>query len=203
LLRRTGVEATLAPGVLADAARLVDHLPPELPLRLAGWLRGTRAAKILIRLRFSAPVVRDVESLLASHPLDRHLSPNRGSELRRLIHRAGEANLDRLFALREAELASGCVTQKEGAEMEAAEIRSRLSRLREGLERVRSAGEEAVRRTRLAVGGREVMEVLEVGPGPVVGRALHHLNHRVQEDPTCNTEEALRELLRAWKDMGG
>jgi len=198
LLRRTGVEATVAPGVLADAAGLVDHLPPELPLRLAGWLRGTRAAKILIRLRFSAPVVRDVESLLASHPLDRHLSPNRGSELRRLIHRAGEANLDRLFALREAELASGCVTRKE-----AAEIRSRLSRLREGLERVRSDGEEALRRTRLAVGGREVMEVLEVGPGPVVGRALHYLNRRVQEDPSCNTEEQLRELLRAWEDTGG
>jgi tRNA nucleotidyltransferase (CCA-adding enzyme) len=197
LLRRTGVEATVAPGVLTDAARLVDQLPPELALRLAGWLRGTRAAKILIRLRFSAPLVRAVESVLALHPIERHLSPERSSELRRLIKRTGEASLDRLFALRQAELASGCVNGKE-----AAEIRLRLATLREGLERIRRAGEKALRRTRLALDGRDVMEVLEVGPGPVVGRALHYLNDRILEDPSCNTEEQLRELLRAWKAMG-
>jgi tRNA nucleotidyltransferase/poly(A) polymerase len=197
LLRRTGVEATVAPGVLADAAGLVDHLPTELPLRLACWLRATRAAKILIRIRFSAPVVREVESLLALHPLDRHLSPSRSSELRRVIHRSGEAHLDRLFALREAELASGCVSRNQ-AEV----VRSRLASLRVGLERARSAGEEALRRTRLSIGGREVMEVLQVGPGPVVGRALRYLDDRVQEDPSCNTEERLRELLRAWEGAG-
>jgi tRNA nucleotidyltransferase/poly(A) polymerase len=195
LLRRTGIEATVAPGVLTDAARLVDQLPPELPLRLAGWLRGTRAAKILVRLRFSAPLVRDVECLLALYPLDGHLTPTRDPELRRLIKRAGEANLDRLFVLREAELDTGVVSRDE-----AGEVRARLSEIRKGLDRVRSTGAEAQRRTRLAIGGSEVMEILDIGPGPLVGRALRYLTHQVEADPGCNTEDALRELLRDWKD---
>jgi tRNA nucleotidyltransferase/poly(A) polymerase len=195
LLRRSGIEATLAPGVAAGAARLVDQLPRELPLRLAGWLRGARAAKILARLRFPAPLVRDVERLLALHPLDAAFKPTRDSELRRLIKRASEGNLDRLFALREAELEVGLVEPDQ-----AREVRARLSQIRESLDRIRSAGEEALRRTRLAIGGREVMEILEVGPGPSVGRALRYLAGQIEEDPSRNTEDALRELLRAWKE---
>ncbi len=195
LLRRTGIEAIVAPGVLADAASLVDQLPADLPLRLTGWLRGTRAVKILVRFRFSVPLVRDVECLLALHPLDGHLIPTRDPELRRLIKRAGDTNLDRLFTLREAELESGSVTLDE-----APEIRGRLSLLRGALERIRNAGEEAHRRTRLAIGGREVMEILGVGAGPLVGRALHYLARRVEENSDCNSEDQLRALLRVWRE---
>jgi tRNA nucleotidyltransferase/poly(A) polymerase len=195
LLRRTGVEAAVAPGVRADAAHLVDQLPPDLTLRLAGWLRGSRAVKILVRLRFSVPVVRDVECLLALHPLDGHLLSTRTPELRRLIKRAGETNLGRLFTLRRAELASGSV-----AGDEASEVRVRLSLLREALDRIRSSGEESRRRTRLVIGGREVMEILGVGAGPVVGRALRYLARQIEEKPHLNREDELRELLRAWRE---
>ncbi|MGI9590169.1 MAG: hypothetical protein ACR2P8_02280, partial [Myxococcota bacterium] len=41
VLRRGGIEAALAPDVGEDAAAVVDALPAELELRLAGWLRGT------------------------------------------------------------------------------------------------------------------------------------------------------------------
>jgi tRNA nucleotidyltransferase (CCA-adding enzyme) len=197
LLRRTGIEAALAPGVLAGAARLVDQLPVDLAVRLAGWLRGTRATKILVRLRFSAPLVRDVECLLALHPLDGQLTPIREPELRRLVKRAGDANLERLFALREAELESGSVRREQ-----VPEIRARLSLLRAARERLRGAGEEALRRTRLAIGGDEVMETLGIGPGPSVGRALGYLTRRVEQDPGCNTAEELRKLLRGWRENG-
>jgi poly(A) polymerase len=197
LLRRTGIEAGLAPGVLPDAARLVDQLPADLPLRLAGWLRGTRAAKILVRLRFSAPLVREVESLLALHPLDGRLTPIRDPELRRLIKRAGDTHLDRLFTLREAELESGSVDPGE-----VREVRERLSLLRAARDRLRSTGEEALRRTSLAIGGSQVMEILEIGPGPLVGRALRYLAQRVEENPGCNTADELRDLLRAWREAG-
>jgi len=197
LLRRTGIEATVAPGVLPGAARLVDQLPADLPLRLAGWLRGTRAAKILVRLRFSAPLVRQVEFLLALHPLDDQPKPIREPELRRLIKRAGDANLDRLFTLREAELDSGSAQPHQ-----VEEIRARLSLLRAARDRLRSSGEKALRRTSLAIGGRQVMEILEIGPGPSVGRALRYLAQRVEENPSCNTAEGLRDLLRAWREVG-
>ena len=52
LLRRTGIEQDLAPGVSADAAAVVAALPWDLEIRLAGWLRGTRAGQILRRNRF-------------------------------------------------------------------------------------------------------------------------------------------------------
>jgi hypothetical protein len=197
LLRRTGIQATVAPGVLADAARLVDRLPPDLPLRLAGWLRGTRAARILIRLGFSIPLARDVECLLALHPLDARFEAARDGELRGLVKRSGDTHLDRLFTLREAELEIGSIG---GAE--AGEIRARLSLLRDGLGRLRRTGEEALLRTRLAIGGRQVMEILEVGPGPRVGLALRYLAGRVEENPACNSEAELRELLRAWRETG-
>jgi tRNA nucleotidyltransferase/poly(A) polymerase len=197
LLRRSGIEATLAPGVLSDAAQLVDQLPHDLTLRLAGWLHGTRAAKTLVRLRFSAPLVRDVERLLALHPLDDHLSPTRATDLHRLIKRAGDTNVDRLFELRRAELEMGRI-----AGDEALEVRARLSELRMALDRARSTGKDALRQTRLAIGGREVMEVLQVGPGPWVGRALRYLAEQVHANPACNTEGELRELLRAWREVG-
>ncbi len=197
LLRRTGIEATLAPAVLADAGPLVDRLPSELTLRLAGWLRGARAARILSRLRFSAPLVRDVETLLALHPVDGHLPRGKDLPLRRLIRRAGDVNMARLFALREAELDAQIVR---GDEAQA--VRSRLSELRGQMDRVQSAGQEALQRTHLALDGRDAMEILGAGPGPRVGRALHHLAECVRRNPECNTEDTLRELLRAWSDAG-
>jgi hypothetical protein len=62
------------------------------------------------------------------------------------------------------------------------------------------AGALALRRFDLALGGREVMELLGCGPGPMVGRALRYLTDRVVEDPSRNTPEALRALLAAWSE---
>jgi hypothetical protein len=112
------------------------------------------------------------------------------------MKRAGGSNLDRLFTLREVELDSGNVTPDE-----AREIRAQLSLLRGALERLRSTGRNALRQTRLAIGGREVMEILGVGSGPLVGRALRYLTQQVGENPGCNSEDELRELLRAWREI--
>ena len=43
------------------------------------------------------------------------------------------------------------------------------------------------------------MEILRCGPGPEVGRALRHLAKAVAADPACNSAEALRERLLAWR----
>ena len=51
----------------------------------------------------------------------------------------------------------------------------------------------------LAIGGREVMEILGIGSGPLVGRALRYLTQQVGENPGCNSEDELRVLLRAWR----
>jgi tRNA nucleotidyltransferase (CCA-adding enzyme) len=48
----------------------------------------------------------------------------------------------------------------------------------------------------LAISGKELMTVLDVPPGPVVGRILALLVERVLEDPTQNTPERLRALAQ-------
>jgi len=191
LLRRTGIEAELAPGVAPDAAAVVGALPRDLELRLAGWLRGTRAEPILLGLRFGARRAAAVARLLARHPIDR--KPPRGdADVRRLLRRGGEEGALALLQLRDAELAASTTPDPEA--------RARLDALRAHIERVRAAGSLALHRTDLALGGREVMALLGTGPGPQVGEALRYLGDQVIEDPACNTPERLAARLRAWSE---
>ncbi len=48
----------------------------------------------------------------------------------------------------------------------------------------------------LALGGGDVIRLLGVPPGPVIGRALELLLGRVLEDPSLNTRDALERMLR-------
>jgi len=191
LLRRTGLEAALAPGVRPDAIAVVAALPPDLDLRLAGWLRGTDAAAILRRLRFSRRASRRVGHLLRQHPIGAGVNPKRDVMIRRLIKRVGEEDLEPLCRLREAELDSTA------AEPGAAE---QLRSIRAAIDRVRRSGALALRRFDLAISGRDVMELIGCGPGRTVGRALRYLTEVVIEQPERNTPERLRELLLRWAE---
>ena len=179
LLRRTGIEADIAPGTAVDAGLVIAMLPRDLSLRLAAWLRGTHAESILLKLRFPRRVVAQVTRLVALHPIDaRRL---RGDvDVRRLVRRVGEPCLAQLFALREAEIAATPAGQAESA----AAQRATLAALRERIDRVQRAGV-------LAIDGATIMATLGCGPGPAVGAALHFLTDCVLEDPACNTREAL------------
>lgn len=186
LLRASGLEAVLAPGVREDAARVVGALPADLELRLAAWLRGARAVSALRRLRFPRPRVLAVERLLQLHPVDAGGRSQPEPRTRRLARR-DPARLQGLLALREAEIA---------ANDEGPAARERLTRLREAL--LHASREPSRPQPDLALDGAAVMETLGCGPGPHVGRALRHLSGVVAADPACNEPEALREKLRAW-----
>jgi hypothetical protein len=47
----------------------------------------------------------------------------------------------------------------------------------------------------LAVDGADVMRVLGVGPGPVVGHVLTRLLERVLDEPALNEKETLERLI--------
>jgi tRNA nucleotidyltransferase (CCA-adding enzyme) len=193
LLRRAGIEADLAPGVREDAPEVVAALPRDLELRLAGWLRGTRAETILASLRIGARRSRAVARLLGRHPIDAR-PVRHDADLRRLLQRAGDAGVDALLALRRAELEAGAARGAAAC----AEARAALEALAERIERVRSRGPLSLARADLVLDGRRVMALLGSGPGPWIGEALRHLTERVVEDPSCNTAERLEEELRAW-----
>jgi tRNA nucleotidyltransferase (CCA-adding enzyme) len=185
LLRASGIEQDLAPGVRPDAPEVVAALPASLELRLAGWLRGARAESVLLALRFGVRRARSVARLLARHPIERQ--PRRSdADLRRLLARAGEDGVDALLALRRAELASDAAAT------------AALDALAERLAGVRASGTLALQRTDLALDGAAVMALLGIAAGPKVGDALRHLAECVLEDPACNTPEALAQRLRAW-----
>jgi tRNA nucleotidyltransferase (CCA-adding enzyme) len=185
LLRRSGLEAVLVPEAGADCAEVVGALPADVPLRLAAWLRGTQASRLLARWRIAGARQREIERLLALHPIDAWAAAS-DSGARRLRRRAASAEtVRRLVALRRAEAA---VRSDTG-------VQAHLDALEAALERTEGA---PVAVADLALGGRDVVAILGTPPGPAVGRALHHLVDCVVADPACNTKDALRARLEAW-----
>jgi tRNA nucleotidyltransferase (CCA-adding enzyme) len=193
LLRASGLEAELAPGVRDDAADVVAALPCDLELRIAGWLRGTPVEAVLAALRFGHRRSRAIALVLSRHPID-HQRLRGDADLRRLLARAGEGAVSALLALRRAELGVARRANPAAAGPE----RVALEALAERIERVRRSAALALHRTDLALDGRAVMARLGLPPGPAVGEALAYLAERVLEDPTCNTSERLEALLLRW-----
>jgi tRNA nucleotidyltransferase (CCA-adding enzyme) len=193
LLRRSGIEADLAPGAAADAGPVVAALPADLELRLAAWLRGARSTPILRALRFPRRSVEAVAQILRVHPVESDAGAG-DLAARRALRRAGERRFDALAALRRAELTAG----SGAGSAHAAQALERLERLERAVERARREGDLALRRFDLALDGADVMRILGCGPSPAVGRALRHLTDAVVEDPSRNTPEGLRALLEAW-----
>ncbi len=194
-LRRSGLEAVIARGPIApDAAAVVAALPPDLTLRLAGWLRGRDARAVLGRLRFPRARAVAVAERVRLHPID---GRNGAPDLGRLLLRLGRRGVQDLLALREAEIAAESLSppDAERAAKRVAELRAALL----GLER---GGALAGGRPRLAVGGGDVMRWLGCPPGPRVGRALRFLTLQILEDPARNVPAVLQGLLRAWHEAG-
>src|SRR5690606_15305539 len=103
--------------------------------------------------------------------------------------RVGES-FDRLLLVREADVRGHGVHTEDGLAL----LRSLEARGRKLLEE-----RPALQTKDLAIGGREVMEVLGIGPSPRVGRALRHLLELVLEDPSRNERGALLEALQKWE----
>jgi tRNA nucleotidyltransferase (CCA-adding enzyme) len=194
LLRRSGIEADLAPGAPEDGAGVVAALPPDLELRAAGWLRGARSTPILRTLRFPRRSVERVAEILRAHPIEEGALGASDVVARRVLRRVGEHRFGALAALRRAELSAGA----QAGTPAAATALARLAELEQSVARVRQQGALALRRFDLALDGADVMKLLGCAPGPSVGRALRHLTDCVVEDPSRNTPDTLRALLADW-----
>jgi tRNA nucleotidyltransferase/poly(A) polymerase len=192
-LRETGIEEQIASGTRADTAEIIDALPRDLELRLAAWLRGAGGARTLRKLRFDRDRSQRVLRLLQAHPIEAGVDPRRRSALRRLQTRLGEADRRALFLLRRLELERGAASPESKARALTAlqDLEQAIARDEEEREQARDVPEPVLK-------GEAVMRLLDWPPGPGVGRALAHLRACVAADPSCNSEEALGERLRAW-----
>jgi tRNA nucleotidyltransferase (CCA-adding enzyme) len=105
--------------------------------------------------------------------------------VRRFISRVGIEALDDLFALRE-----GDVRARGRGEEPAVEIAELKRRVAFELEQA-----AALKVSDLAIGGADVMRLLECRPGPIVGEVLRRLLERVLDDAQLNTYERLEALV--------
>jgi tRNA nucleotidyltransferase (CCA-adding enzyme) len=136
------------------------------------------------RLRLSRAETDLLVALVANHMF--FYTPDwTDGTVRRFVNRAQTERIPLLFKLREADIVSR--GRGEDPECETRALRARIARV---------AAEDAVLRVKdLAVSGADVMRVLGVGPGPVVGHVLTRLLERVLDDPALNQKETLERLI--------
>ncbi|NPV69494.1 MAG: HD domain-containing protein [Firmicutes bacterium] len=164
------------------------------------------ADRILEGLRYPRAVREKVRTLVREHMFF-YSATVTDAAIRRLIARAGAANVFDLIELRRADAVASAfgaraVLPAGRGSACAAAMRQYGERVVLQMEsRVRQIFEagQAVKGSDLAVDGHDVMEVLGIGPGPAVGEVLQELLDRVMDDPSLNDRERLRELMRNLK----
>jgi len=203
--------------VLAHTLAVVDKTSPDRLLRLAALFHdvgkprtraitdggvsfhhhevvGARMTRTRMEaLRYSAgdidTVVRLVELHLRFHTYRLGWTDR---AVRRYVRDAGD-QLDRLNELTRCD----CTTRN------ASKARALARRMDELEARIAELGEEEeLRRLRPDLTGNQVMKLLDVSPGPVVGRALAFLMELRLDEGPLGEEEAGRRLIAWWKAGG-
>ncbi len=228
ILRKTGILKEIMPELLEGyrkkqnkwhrhtiyrhAVETVDRVPPKPVLRLAALLHDVAKPRvrdkingefhfynhekagavigkeIMERLRFSNDDMKKALNLISLHMIDYNRDWSDGA-VRRLIKRAGH-DIHDLISLRRADINAHGVDHMEPALLD--ELEDRIERI---------GGENSTLGiSDLAIGGREVMNILKLKPGPCVGDALNRLYEAVIDNPDLNTKDSLMELLREKKE---
>lgn len=198
--------------VLAHTIAVVENTGPDKVLRLAALLHdiakprtrrisedgvsfhhhdvvGARMARERMKaLRYPTDEIDDVSELVALHlRFHTYASGWTDSAVRRYVRDAGHL-LDRLNALTRCD----CTTRNP---KKAAMLAKRMDDLEARIAELRA--QEELDSIRPDLDGRRIMEILDIGPGRVIGEAVEMLlQARLDEGPLG--EEAAEQRLRAW-----
>jgi poly(A) polymerase len=115
------------------------------------------------------------------------------SAVRRYVHDAGD-QLERLNLL----VRSDCTTRNPAR---ARRLAARMDALEARIAKLAEA-EELARRAKPAIDGHEVMRLLGIPPGPLVGRAMRHLSEVRLDRGPMTPDETRAELFRWAKAEG-
>jgi poly(A) polymerase len=189
--------------VVRLAALLHDIGKPKTRRKLPGGrvafhhhevVGAAMAKERLTALRFPSAVVSDVSELVALHLRFHGYGEGRwtDSAVRRYVHDAGHL-LTRLHVLTRAD----CTTRNKAKAL-------RLERSYDDLEQRIAAlsVQEELGRIRPDLNGTEIMEILRVSQGPIVGEARRHLLELRMEYGPLGHERAVQEL-RDWAAVEG
>ncbi len=147
------------------------------------------ARAIMGRLRFSNQLIERV-SRLVRHHLVFYDATWSDAAVRRLIKRVGPDLVMDLIELRSADLRA----HKPRAPHLASE--APMEELASRVRRMLNDKDLAIETSQLAIDGHLVMEVMEMGPGPEVGKILQLLLNMVMDRPELNNREDLVDILR-------
>lgn len=147
-------------------------------------LGASMAEAICRRLKLSTKEREAIVNLVGQH-MFWYSSEWTDGTVRRFMSRVGVEELPRLFALREGDVRGRGRGEDPGGELDALK-----ARIAAELERA-----SALKVGDLLVGGADVIELLGVRPGPLVGEVLRRLLERVLDDTTLNERERLRALI--------
>jgi poly(A) polymerase len=197
---RYGLEQDL---VLRLAALLHDIGKPRTRTRLPGGkvafhhhetVGAKMARKRLTQLRYSKEVVADVSRLVELHLRFHGYGEGEwtDSAVRRYVTDAGPL-LTRLHALTRADCTTRNRVKAQRLERAYDDLEARIAEL---------AAQEELDSIRPDLDGNEVMEILGIPPGRLVGRALKHLLELRIEAGPLGHDAAVQELLRWAKSQG-
>jgi poly(A) polymerase/tRNA nucleotidyltransferase (CCA-adding enzyme) len=142
------------------------------------------AVKILDRLRFPKDVIEKVGLLVREHMFVYDPETVTLSGVRRLIARVGKENVDDLLKIREADRIGSGVPKAQPY---------RLRYLKAMIEKVQK---DPVHPKMLKIRGDAVIALLNIEPGPRVGKILAILLEEVLDDPAKNELEILEKRVR-------
>jgi tRNA nucleotidyltransferase (CCA-adding enzyme) len=140
--------------------------------------------EICRRLKFSTREREHVVNLVRNHMFWYSREWTDGT-VRRFISRVGVGSLEDLFSLRAGDVRARGRGEEPGTEID--ELKSRIDG--------EIARQSALSVSDLAIGGADVMRILDCRPGPIVGEVLRRLLERVLDDAQLNTYERLEALV--------
>ena len=140
--------------------------------------------QILYRLKFSKKDIEKITKLVRYHLFYYNVDEVSEASVRRLVRRAGIENMDELLQLRMADRIGSGVPKAEPY---------KLRHLRYVIEKV---SQDPISVTNLNVSGDDVMKILNISPGPKIGKILDILFGYVLSEPKKNKKEILEKEIK-------
>jgi len=142
-------------------------------------------AQIVQRLKFSKKDAEKIVKLVRFHLFYYNVDEVGESSVRRLVRRVGMENFKELIEVRMCDrIGSGCPKA----------LPYKLRHFQYVAEKV---AQDPINVGKLKVGGKEVMELLKIKPGPEIGKILAVLLAEVLDEPKLNTKKYLEERIQA------
>ena len=139
--------------------------------------------EILTRLKFSKKDIEKITKLVRYHLFYYNVDEVGESSVRRLMRNVGQDSMEELLQVRQADRIGSGVPKAQPY---------KLRHLQYIIDKV---SQDPISAKMLKVGGKDIMDVLKIKPGPKVGQVLDVLLGYVLDDPRKNKEEILEKEI--------